>query len=135
MTDIRSKLSKDNPYWISQHRYYELRHFCLQYHEWQQVYNSLNGYSTGSIIRPSKTTNSDITGDVVAKRERYLSFMRIVEESALKTDKVIGPYIFEAVTDGLTYEKLKARKDIPCCREVFYKMYRKFFYILNNARD
>lgn len=30
-TTIRPELSEKNPYWIERHRYYELKHFCLQY--------------------------------------------------------------------------------------------------------
>lgn len=29
--DIRPEVSQKNPYWIGKHRYYELKHFCLQY--------------------------------------------------------------------------------------------------------
>lgn len=28
---IRAEVSENNPYWIEKHRYYELKHFCLQY--------------------------------------------------------------------------------------------------------
>ena len=33
-TQIRPELSEKNLYWIDRHRYYELKHFCLQY-PWQ----------------------------------------------------------------------------------------------------
>lgn len=45
-TTIRPELSKKNPYWIEKHRYYELKHFCLQYPIWRQAYNSLGGLSS-----------------------------------------------------------------------------------------
>ena len=41
---IRPELSKSNPYYISKHRYYELKHFCLQYYEWKELYLSLDTY-------------------------------------------------------------------------------------------
>ena len=28
--DIRPEVSQKNPFWIGKHRYYELKHFCLQ---------------------------------------------------------------------------------------------------------
>ena len=31
----RAEVSKKNKYYISKHRYYELKHFCLQYKEWE----------------------------------------------------------------------------------------------------
>lgn len=35
-TTIRPELSEKNPYWIERHRYYELKHFCLQYPIWKK---------------------------------------------------------------------------------------------------
>lgn len=40
-TLIRPELSETNRYWIEKHRYYELKHFCLQYPLWRHAYNSL----------------------------------------------------------------------------------------------
>ena len=37
-TNIRPEISERNPYWISKHRYYELKHFCLQYNGWASAY-------------------------------------------------------------------------------------------------
>ena len=36
-TVLRSELSPKNKYYIDKHRYYELKHFCLQYPEWKQT--------------------------------------------------------------------------------------------------
>ena len=40
-TLVRPVLSKRNKYYISKHRYYELKHFCLQYPEWKEEYANL----------------------------------------------------------------------------------------------
>lgn len=34
-TTIRPEIRNDNEWHISKHRYYELKHFCLQYGEWR----------------------------------------------------------------------------------------------------
>lgn len=36
-TAIRPELSKSSKYWIDRHRYYELKHFCLQYPIWKKL--------------------------------------------------------------------------------------------------
>lgn len=41
-TKIRPELSKLNPYWISTHRFYELKHFCLQFPEWEKEANDIS---------------------------------------------------------------------------------------------
>ena len=48
-TEIRPELSEKNPYWIGKHRYYELKHFCLQYPIWKKAYNALLGLSLSLI--------------------------------------------------------------------------------------
>ena len=58
MRGERAELSKKNPYYISKHRYYELKHFCRQYDEWKRALVRIDGWkafpeSTGA-IRQSK---------------------------------------------------------------------------------
>lgn len=36
MRHEKPELSKKNPYHLSRHRYYELKHFCFQYPEWKK---------------------------------------------------------------------------------------------------
>lgn len=38
------ELSEKNPYYISKHRYYELKHFCLQYPEWKDALVMLDAW-------------------------------------------------------------------------------------------
>ena len=42
-TDIRPEISPNNKYWIEKHRYYELKHFCLQYPLWNMRIIRLTG--------------------------------------------------------------------------------------------
>lgn len=41
----RAELSRKNPYWIPRHRYYELKHFCLQFRDYQHRCLELDGMS------------------------------------------------------------------------------------------
>mgnify|MGYP002575224840 CR=1 FL=1 len=43
--DMRPELSQKNPYWIGKHRYYELKHFCLQSPIWKKARLALDGLS------------------------------------------------------------------------------------------
>ena len=36
MNNVKPELSKRNPYKLDKHRYYELKHFCLQYPDWKK---------------------------------------------------------------------------------------------------
>lgn len=48
---------------------------------------------------------------------------------------VYDPYILRGVTEGLSYNALKMQYAIPCCREVYYNLYRRFFWLLSKERD
>ena len=47
-TSIRPEVSSKKEYWLSRHRYYELKHFCLQYPEWKRNYRALDGFAPHS---------------------------------------------------------------------------------------
>ena len=59
----------------------------------------------------------------------------MIEQTAKDTDLGLWDYILKAVTEGVSYDYLKARLDIPCCKDVYYELYRKFFWLLNKARQ
>lgn len=137
-TTIRPELSEKNPYWIERHRYYELNHFCLQYPIWKKAYAALDGLSR----RPSDMevfSKNGVVGDPTARcaeaRSHYLERMKTVEQAAIATDAELSTYILKGVTEGWSYDILKARLNIPCCKDVYYNLYRRFFWLLNKARD
>ena len=137
-TVIRPQISEKNKYYIDKHRYYELKHFCLQYGEWKKAYESCNE----AIIFTSKfekeaATNvtSDITAKYAIKKAQYAERIKMVESAAKEADDFLYPYIMKAVTEGLSYTYLKTAMEIPCGRDMYYDRYRKFFWLLSNARD
>lgn len=138
-TDIRPEISDKNKYWISRHRYYELKHFCLQYPTWKQAYNSLDGLSKRPddllIFVKSGQMHGDPTERCVESREVFAKRMEMVEQTAHAADPELAAYILRGVTEGMSYETLKIRLDIPCCRDVYYDRYRRFFWLLNSVRE
>ena len=132
---VTKELSQKNKYWISKHRQYELRHFCLQYPTWKQEYAELSYISTSVAVRsPSNSTPGDPTGNLVVRRSYYKDRIDLIERIAAETDKTLGSYILKAVTEGLSYNHLKSRLKIPCGRDTYYACYRRFFWLLSNAR-
>lgn len=134
-TVIRPELSKKNEYWLEKHRYYELKHFCLQYPIWNQEYTSLNGFSSAPGELLTKPTGyGDPTFDVAEKRMYYSVRMDMIKDAIYEADPDLGIYIFKGITEGLSYETLKARLEIPCSKDTYYNRYRKFFYLLDKSR-
>lgn len=130
MSNTRPELSKKNKWWIPKHRYYELKHYCLQYEDWKDKLNAYGDVQTSGIVRTNPEW-SDPVGNEAAYREYYLSQMRMVESSAYEADQDIGTYILRAVTEDLSFTILNMVYDIPCGKDMYYDRYRKFFYILD----
>lgn len=130
-TVIRPEISKQNQYYISRHRYYELKHFCLQYPEFKRAYNDLCEKIPGGIISINKTDGAHKNDESLIVRQLYLEQMSMIEECCMLTDKIIGPYILKGVTEGLPYTYFKMHDRIPCGKDLYYELYRKFFWLLD----
>lgn len=136
--EIRPELSKRNKYWISKHRHYELKYFCLQYDEWKQKYNELGAVGTSRIGFNGSSTSSphsDKTSDAAIKRVEYAYKMNLLERIAQATNSVLGSYILKAATEGLSYNQLSTKMRIPCGRDMYYENYRKFFWLLSKEKQ
>lgn len=136
-TVVRAEISENNKYWISKHRHYELKHFCLQYPEWKKEYLTLGVPSASSAmleVISSNHTPSDLTARYAIRRVYYAERIDLIEKIAKEADKYLYEYILRAVTEGLSYTYLKSRLKIPCSRDMYYDRYRRFFWLLNEAR-
>ena len=120
MSDISPELSKKNKYHISKHRYYELKHYCLQYKEWKKAYRILEDSidsRSRSLVKASKDiSNSNPTETLAIALNDISKHIKLVESTAVDTDKELGSYIFTAVTEGFSYTYMREIKKMPCCR-------------------
>lgn len=136
-TVIRPKISEKNKYYIDKHRYYELKHFCLQYNEWKKMYALCNEsiiFASNIECSPSSNIPSDLTAKYAIKKAYYAERIKIIEQAAIDADDFLYPYILKAVTEGLSYANLKTKMEIPCGKDMYYDRYRKFFWLLNDSR-
>ena len=136
-TTIRAELSERNKYWIEKHRYYELKHFCLQYPLWRKARAALDSLSKRPNNSAAVSKTNKISSPVekcVEARLFYTDRMELLENVANETDKVMAVYILKAVTEGISYDHLKVRMNVPCCKDTYYELYRRFFWLLNKAR-
>ena len=96
-------------YELSKHRFYELKHFCLQYPEWKKLYFDADGWSG----------EGDTTSRDGIKRGDLKTYMDMVESCTRSTGADILRFV---TTDGIL---------IPS--EVRYS-YRRFFWELSRKR-
>ena len=101
-------------YTLSKHRFYELKHFCLQYQDWKREYVLTDGWKGESGKRKGDTTSKD-----GIKRAEIRHYVELIETCAQLTDRNILPY----VTNG----------DLELPVELRYS-YRRFFWELSKRR-
>lgn len=136
--NLKSQLSKKNKYYLPKYRTLELTNFCLQYPEWKRICSGVDElYFQNSNLDKIKTIGNnqiDLTADIAINRVRYDNWVKMVERAAYNADPQLHNYILLSVTQGLKYETLKARLNIPCGRDMFYDRRRKFFWLLDKER-
>lgn len=137
-TVIRPELSIKNKYHIDKHRHYELKHFCLQYPNWKRAYLALDEpYIQLSTFdkMPSGNLPGDPTGKRAVAKTQLYERIEMVERIAKEADDFLWQYILKAVTENLSFTYLKNVLEIPCGKDMYYDRYRKFFWLLNKARN
>lgn len=136
MPTFRPELSTKNKYWLPKHRTLELKHFCLQYPDWVKACNSIRLYPLGCNISPTyKQQVEDFTAKQAMRLKYYNDKIKLVQTAAEDTDEDLSSYILRAVTEDRSYNNLKLEFGIPCCKDVFHTLKRRFYYILNEYRD
>lgn len=132
-TKIRNSISESNPYYISKHEYLMAKHFALQYNDWKkqryEIENrvaygfKINSATNGALPCPVEKAMEDV--------EKYIFRMDLIEQMAKISGEELWEFVLLGVTTEYGYEYLHLVKGIPCCKDVYYKMYRKFFWLLN----
>lgn len=92
----------ENKFSLNVYRLFELKYFCLQYSYW---------------------------ANNVLESEHFKHKMQIVEQVALRTDELVGPYIFYYAT------KEKIPDNLPCCLERFKYLACKFYWLLDRYKQ
>lgn len=130
-TTIRPEISNAKEYFIPKHRYYELKHFCLQYKDFKMLYESIVDGIVKPVLPekdPIQTSDiSDITAIMAMDKAILKNKIEMIEQSAYEADPIIAKFLIEAVSEGKSYDILAANYFLPCSRDTYYNSYRKFF--------
>lgn len=109
-------------YELGKHRFYELKHFCQQYGEWQILYSKLDGWQQEIGKSEGDTTSRD-----GIRRADLMRNMLLVSDTC---HDICGRYereVFKLVTQGIRPQLSWDQKD-------FWYYYRKFFWELSRRR-
>ena len=139
MPTVKPELSNKNKFWIPKHRYYELKHYCLQYPQWKKLYSQIEFKMAADPermgIRGSEPANPTERYAIIrAECKRAMEMVENCTDEACKQEPIIAGYLLRGVTIGRSYTYLREIDLIPCSKEMYYHYYRKFFYILSQRR-
>ena len=118
---------------ITQNTYRELYYFCRQYQEKKQKLNSMIGLSAVSYGgMPHGSDISDPTVRQAIIRESCLCDVEQIESALLEATDCRAHYtaLLKNVTQGIRFDNLT----VFCGRNQFFRMRRKFFFILARKR-
>lgn len=132
-TNIRAKISENNPFYISKHEYLMTKHFAMQYTVWKKQKAEIEtriayGFKIGGVRNEENVSPVEILNE---HAEKYSSRIELIERIAKIAGEDIWQIVLVGVTTDCNYEYLRLVKNIPCCKDTYYKMYRKFFWLLN----
>lgn len=138
-TKISPEIADDSPWWIPRERYYELKHFCMQYPDWKVMLRLLDGMQhpvpLNDIPRTETNEVADPVGDNAVIRASLSKRCDMIESAAKEAGADIYSYVLKGVTEGIPYSVLRMKASMPCCRNEYYDRYRRFFWILDKLRD
>lgn len=126
---MNSKILKE--YRLEKSRYKELEYMCYQYKDLKQQLEGISELSAVSIDGlPGGTKISDPVGNLAVKRDKIVDKVKAIESAAeLLGD--LGKGVLRSVTEGFSYDYLKANGILYCGRRQYYEARQMFFWYLD----
>lgn len=126
--------SYSGKYTLSKSEFLSAKYYALRYKEWKAEWELVTDTVRaieydGDIVQGGGAGNP--TEQLAIRREELTHKIRIIEETAEETDPEMSKYILLAVTDeDMTFDKLKRISGIPCGKDLYYHLRRKYYYLL-----
>ena len=119
-------------YKLSKEEYLSAKYYALRYNAWLDEYNALKD-SVAAVVpddMPHGSGPGNPTERLAIRREELRKKMKVVEDAAAETDSEYCQWILKRVVHGLSYDYLATYENLFCSRATFYRMIRKFYWIL-----
>ena len=127
----RNELSMKNENYIPKFRFLELKYYCLQYPEWLEEYNDIQGYlMSSSLFENDRVDGGEKQDEEYRKMARSCNLrykMDKVKHTLLYLPAKLQSPIFEAVTTGKGWTVIQAKYELVCTRDEYFNAYHTFF--------
>lgn len=122
---------------VSKRKTNQLKIYCKHYKEWVELLNEIEYYpnQTVSSDKIKSLTIANPTASIAELKEVLIKNIYVIEKASVLTDPNYGELIFKAVTEGWGYDRLKKECDVKISKPTYYRLYRRFFWILDKSRN
>ena len=122
-------------YKMTKEQYLAAKYYALRYHEWQTEYRALTdtarGITYSDMPKGSLSTASPVE-EAAIKCQAISDKIRLIEDTAAEAGGDLSRYLIKAVTNSdITFHQMKVLTDMPCGRDLFYNMVRRFYFLLS----
>lgn len=111
-------------YELKPHRYRELKHFCLQYHDMKKellLLRATDGYLE---------KHHDPTSALAIRETELVTAIGLIETTALETERFLSNRILKVVTEDWDTSRIR----VPIARECMEELRRRYFYLLDKKK-
>ena len=111
-------------YELSAHRFRELKHFCLQYHDMVTELKSLEG-KDGYLDK-----HYDPTSELAIRENELRTAIRLIEMTARDTESFLADRILKVVTEDVNVKGFT----MPCTRDCMEELRRRYYWLLDRRK-
>ena len=126
--------SYSGEYTLSKSEFLSAKYYALRYKEWRTEWETMTD-TVRAVTYDSDIVQGGGTGNpteqLAIRRAELTHKIRIIEDTAKETDPTMSKYILLYVTEeDMTFGKLKRISGIPCEKNLFYRLRRRYYYLL-----
>lgn len=119
---------------MTKEQFLAAKYYALRYHEWQLEYKALTdtarGITYSDMPKGSLNTQSPVE-EAAIKCQAISDKIRLIEDTADEAGGDLSGYLLKAVTNSdITFHQMKVLTDMPCGRDLFCNMRRRFYFLL-----
>ena len=125
--------SKNSKYYLPQHTYMHVLHWCLQYKDWAaelSVFPDASKAIAYDKDRVQTSNGSNPTQELAMKRAEICEKMKLLEDTIREVDDRIYEYLLLSIGYGFTEYQLKD-KGMPCGHRYFSERRQYVYYLMN----
>ena len=121
-------------YALDKNEFLNAKYYALRYNKWRDEYEALEDTGRGIRYDKEKVQTSgdyDPVQENGIRRAELAKKLEIIEQTVKEVDKDLYQWILQGVTDEFaTYTYLRMTKNMPCGDQKYYRLRRKFYYLL-----